>query len=88
MLDETLLKIVEVRKQLKKVGKAHAEKATSAAGFAAAAHHEASRKKRSPKLLKAALSGLEHSAEELEASHPKLAAALAEICRELSSLGI
>lgn len=88
MLDETLLKIVEVRKRLKKVGRTHADKAASASGFAAAAHHEASRKKRSPKLLKAALTGLERSAEELEASHPKIAAAIVEICRELSSLGI
>ncbi|MBI3564932.1 MAG: hypothetical protein HY079_07040 [Elusimicrobia bacterium] len=88
MLDETLLKIVDLQKELKKVGKPHAEKATSAAGFAAAARHEASRKARSPKLLKTALQGLEHSAEELETTHPKIAAAILEICRELSSLGI
>lgn len=88
MLDETLLKIELLTKELKKVGKPHAAKAKSASGFAAAAKHEASRPDRSPKLLEAAIRGLESSAEELEASHPKIAAAIAEICRELSSLGI
>jgi len=88
MLDETLLKIELLTKELKKLDKTHAEKAKSATGFAAAARHEASRAERSPKLLAAAIRGLEHSAEELEATHPKIAAAIAEICRELSSLGI
>lgn len=88
MLDDTLLKLVNLQKELKSLGGEHSEKAASVSKFAAAAHHEASRKSRSPKLLEAALLGLEHSAEQLEASHPKLAAAIDEICRELSSLGI
>jgi hypothetical protein len=88
MLDDTLLKLVNVQKELKSLGKEHADNAASVSAFAAAAHHEASRKTRSPKLLEAARQGLEHSAEQLEASHPKLAAAIDEICRELSSLGI
>lgn len=88
MLDETLLKIQTLKTQLAKLDAAHAEKAKSAAGFADAAAHEAARKTRSPRLLKIALEGLEHSARDLEAHHPKLAAAIVEICRELSSLGI
>lgn len=88
MLDETLLKIRTIKSQLEKLDAAHAEKAKSAAGFADAVAHEAARRERSPKLLKIALEGLEHSARDLEAHHPKLAAAIVELCRELSSLGI
>ncbi len=87
MLDDTLLKIELLAKELKKIGKPHAEKAKSASGFAAAAKREAARKRRTPELL-AAVQGLERSAGELEATHPKVAAAIVEICRELSSLGI
>ncbi len=88
MLDKILLKIVSLQKELKALDQEHAEKAVSVSGFAAAAAHEASRKTRSPKLFEAALLGLGHSAGQFEASHPKLAAAIDEICRELSSLGI
>lgn len=88
MLDETLLKIQTIKAQLAKLDAVHAEKARSVAAFADAAAHEAARKTRSPKLLKIALEGLEHSARDLEAHHPKLSAAIVEICRELSSLGI
>jgi hypothetical protein len=41
-----------------------------------------------PDRLKLAAEGLAGAAAELETTHPKIAAALAEICRELSSLGI
>jgi hypothetical protein len=88
MLDDTLVKIKALKAELRKLEAAHAEKAGSVAGFADAAAHEAARKNRSPKLLELALEGLEHSAKEFETTHPKLAAAVAEICRELSSLGI
>ena len=88
MLDDTLAKINAVKAELKKLESAHAEKATSVAGFASAAAHEAARKNRSPRLLGLAVQGLEHSAKELEASHPKIAAAVVEICRDLTSLGI
>lgn len=88
MLDDTLLKIQSLKDELKKLDAAHAEKARSVEHFAAAAAHEAGRKQRSGKLLSVALEGLEHSAKDFEASHPKLAATVVEICRELSSLGI
>lgn len=88
MLDETLAKLNTLKTDLKKVEPKHADKAASVAAFAAAAAHEAGRAERSPKLLRLAVQGLEHSAEAFEASHPKITAAVAEICRELTSLGI
>ena len=88
MLDETRAKIKALKDELRKLEAAHAEKAASVAGFADAAAHEAARKERSPKRVRLALDGLADAARELEATHPHLAAAAAEICRELSSLGI
>lgn len=88
MLDDTLAKIKVLKAELKKLDAAHAEKAASVAGFADAAAHEAARRQRSPKRVKLALDGLADAAAELESTHPKLTAAVAEICRELSSLGI
>ncbi len=88
MIDDTLAKIEALKAELRKLEAAHAEKAASVAGFADAAAHEAARKQRSPKRVRLALDGLDDAAQELEATHPKLAAAVAEICRELSSLGI
>ena len=88
MLDDTLAKIKVLKAELRKLEAKHAEKAASVAGFADAAAHEAARKERSPKRVKLALDGLADAAQELETTHPKLTAAVAEICRELSSLGI
>lgn len=88
MLDETLLKIKNLKAELGKLDAAHAGKAASVSGFADAAASEAARKDRSPKRVKLALEGLEDAAKEFEATHPKLASAAVEICRELSSLGI
>jgi predicted phage gp36 major capsid-like protein len=88
MLDDTLAKIKALKADLKKLDAAHAEKAGSVAGFADAAAHEAGRKERSPKRVRLALDGLTDAASELEATHPNLTATVAEICRELSSLGI
>jgi hypothetical protein len=88
MLDETLLKIKSLKAELKKVDGEHAGKARSVETFADAAAHQAARQDRSPDLLKIAVTGLEKSAAEFEASHPKLTAAINEICRELSELGI
>ena len=88
MLDDTLAKIKALKAELRKLEAQHAEKAGSVAGFADAAAHEAARKPRSPKRVKLALDGLADAASELESTHPKLTATVAEICRELSSLGI
>ena len=88
MLDDTLAKIKALKAELRKLEAEYAEKAGSVAGFADAAAHEARRKQRSPKRVRLALDGLADAAQELEATHPKLTAAVAEICRELSSLGI
>ena len=88
MLDDTLAKIKTLKAELRKLEAQYAEKAASVAGFADAVAHEAARKARSPKRVRLALDGLADAAQELEATHPKLAAAVTEICRELSSLGI
>jgi len=88
MLDDTLAKIKALKAELKKLEAAHAAKARSVEGFADAAAHEAARTPRSAKRVKLASDGLADAALELESTHPKLAAAVAEICRELSSLGI
>lgn len=88
MLDDTLAKIKVLKAELRKLEAKHAEKAASVAGFADAAAHEAARGNRSSKRLQLALEGLADAAQELEATHPNLAATVVEICRELSSLGI
>lgn len=88
MLDETLAKIKALKAELKKLDAAQAEKARSVESFADAAAHEASRRQRSSKRMKLAADGLADAAAEFEITHPKLAAAVAEICRELTSLGI
>jgi hypothetical protein len=88
MLDDTLVKIKALKDELRKLEAAHAHKAGSVAGFADAAANEAARKDPSSKRLKLAVDGLQDAAAEFEATHPKLTAAAAEICRELSSLGI
>ncbi len=88
MLDDTLAKIKTLKTELRKLADPHAESAASVSGFADAAAHEARRKTRSPKRLRLAVDGLADAARELESSHPNLAAAAVEICRELTSLGI
>jgi len=88
MLDDTLLKIKTLKNELRKLDAAHAHKAGSVAGFADAAAIEAGRKDPSAKRLRLAVDGLRDAAAEFETTHPTLAAAVAEICRELSSLGI
>jgi hypothetical protein len=88
MLDDTLAKIKALKAELQKLEAQHAAKARSVAVLADAAAREAARKPRSPEHVRSALDGLSGAAAELEATHPKLAAAIAEICRELSSLGI
>lgn len=88
MLDDTLAKINALKAELKKLEAEYAEKAASVSGLADAAAQEAARKPRSPEGVQRALDGLTGAAKELEATHPNLTAAIAEICRELSSLGI
>lgn len=88
MLDDTLAKIKALKAELKKLEDEYAAQAGRAAEFADAAAREAGRPDRSPKRARAALDGLSDAARELEATHPNLAAAISEICRELSSLGI
>ena len=67
---------------------AHGEQARSIAGFAAVAAHEATRKKRSKKLVELSARGLGASVKGFETSHPALVDAVNDICVLLSRLGI
>ncbi len=62
--------------------------AQSAAHFAEASAHEATRTERNPALLRAALEGLTGSVEAFEVSHPQLAATLNRMAVILSNMGI
>lgn len=84
-----LLRLMKALKaEVRRLDGRHAEQAESVAGFVDAAAYEVLRKTPSPQLAKLALDGLEQSARSFEASHPALVETVAEICRELSSLGI
>lgn len=64
------------------------EHAQSIAGLAQVAAHEATRKEKSPGLLKHSLEGLALSAKGFEASHPQLSETINEICALLARIGI
>lgn len=84
-----ILKLVEqLRKEMSGLPESHREKAQSIAGFAELAAHEATRKEKSPELLKHSLGGLSSSVQGFEASHPQLVGVVNEIANLLSSIGI
>ena len=66
----------------------HREDAESIARFAEASVHEATRKKKKPNVLEAALHGLKQSGEEFEASHPELVGLVTEISTVLANMGL
>ena len=66
----------------------HHEDAESIARFAEASVHEATRKKKKPNVLEAALHGLEQSVEEFEASHPELVAVVTKFSTVLANMGL
>ncbi|HEX4048397.1 MAG TPA: hypothetical protein VH309_11210 [Elusimicrobiota bacterium] len=88
MIDDTLAKIKALKAELAKLEAEHAAQASKVSGLADAAAREAARKPPSAKGVGLAIEGLADAAKGLEATHPNLFAAVAEICRDLSSLGI
>jgi len=84
-----LLRLVgELKDELAALRKAHVEEARSIAGFTQVAAHEATRARKKPDLLQHARDGLRASVAEFEASHPRLAGAVRDLCALLSSTGI
>lgn len=90
--DETkseLLKLLaSLKEEVRTLAESHEEDARSLARFVDASAHEATRTEKRPKLIEAALSGLNASAESFEASHPKLARVVNEIAMVLSNMGL
>lgn len=66
----------------------HREDAESIARFAEASVYEATRKKKKPNVLEAALHGLKKSVEEFEASHPELVGLATEFSTVLANMGL
>ena len=64
------------------------EDAESIARFAEASVHEATRKKKKPNVLEAALHGLKQSVEEFEASHPELVTTVNQFATLLADMGL
>ena len=77
-----------LRSEVKALAVTHSDQAESVATFAALSTHEATRKQQQPRLLEFSLRGLAASAEELEASHPKLVEVVNQISTMLSNMGI
>jgi predicted nucleic acid-binding Zn-ribbon protein len=84
-----LLKLLSALKdEVGTLARSHEEDARSIAKFMDASAHEATRAKKKPKLIEAALNGLTASAESFEASHPKLAEVVNQIAVVLSNMGL
>ncbi|MEP6636785.1 MAG: DUF4404 family protein, partial [Acidobacteriota bacterium] len=66
----------------------NSEDAASVARFAEASAHEATRTRKKPNLLRAALQGLKQSVEEFEATHPELVAEVNEFATALANMGL
>lgn len=84
-----LLKLyASLKAEVEGLTKAHGEQARSIAGFAEVAAHEATRKGRSKRLLQLSTEGLEASVQGFESSHPRLTAAVNEVCLFLARIGM
>jgi hypothetical protein len=85
MIEDTLAKIEAA---VAKLQASDAAQKTEALRLLAVLKDELSRAERPAKLAPSALDGLARAAKSFEASHPRLAETLVELCRELASLGI
>lgn len=85
---ELLRLIAALRSEIAALPSTRADDARSAATFAEASAHEATRESVRPQLLEAAISGLKGSVEEFETSHPDLAAILNRLAIVLSNMGM
>lgn len=80
----------KLKPAIAKVSQTHHEDAATIARLVEASTHEATRrnKRKRPELLKTLLHALKQSVEEFEASHPELAAFVAEYSALLAEMGI
>jgi queuine/archaeosine tRNA-ribosyltransferase len=85
---ELLRLLSTLRSEVEALSLTHSDQAQSVAGFAALSTHEATRTKTRPQLLEFSLRGLAASAQEVEASHPRLVEVVNRICTMLSNMGI
>ncbi|MEY2530214.1 MAG: hypothetical protein QOI96_299 [Verrucomicrobiota bacterium] len=85
---ELLGTLTKLKSALGTFSQTHHEDAQSIARFAEASAHEATREKKKPKLLTAALHGLKQSVEEFEASHPELVELVNEFATVLANMGL
>lgn len=80
--------LATLKSEVERLSEAHEDQAHAIAGYAELATREATRAKKSPGLLEHTLKGLGLSAKEFEASHPKLAETINDLCVMLSRIGI
>jgi hypothetical protein len=85
---ELLMLLSTLKSEVTDLSKTHGEQAESITGFAQVSTHEATREKANPDLIKLSLAGLTSSVDELESSHPKLAAIVNRISQILANMGI
>jgi hypothetical protein len=85
MIEETLAKIEAAVAQIEA---SDAAKKKEALRLLATLKDELDGRENDRKLPRGLVAGLERTAHALEASHPRLAEVIGEICRELASLGI
>jgi hypothetical protein len=85
---ELLSLLSALKTEVGRLSETNAEQAHSIASLAEMAAHEATRKDRSPALMKHSVEGLALSSEGFEASHPKLVGIVNEICTMLARIGI
>ena len=85
---ELLDLLAALRSEIAALPSTKEDEARSIATFAEASAHEATRSSRKPRLLEAALSGLNGSVEGFETSHPDLAAVLNRLAAALANMGM
>jgi len=85
---ELLSLLQNLKREIAALPATHGESADSVTRFAEAGAHEATRAEAKPRLLEAAVDGLQASVEEFEVSHPKLADTINRIAMILSNMGI
>ena len=85
---ELLGALEKIKPAIAQASQAHAEDAKTVAKLVEASAHSAARQEEHPEHLKKLLQELKQSAQNFEASHPHLVAAVTEYSTVLSALGI
>jgi hypothetical protein len=86
--DELLRLLATLKNEVQSLSRTDAEQAQSIVRFAELSAHEATRKQKSPDLLKLSVEGLSSSVDGFEKSHPELVGIVNRICTMLSNMGI